>query len=260
MQSGKEENYWPGFVDALSNVVLTLVFVLVVFVFALVLASSKVTQKAQELADNAQKKATEQIQSNQETIRLKHDLEEAIQKLEESQQSNQKLQSEISRLKRQQAAAVETHKPAPAEDPKPVPEVAEERNALTEQIQVSVDKAPERTASPDRDDSPLIDQGTGVIVVVFPRGVFEINDAAKAELTRTLSPQKGRLSGMTITLKSVMGVESYSEAQRLAYYRGLSIRNYMMENGYGSGQTIKVLIEPAKEVGDARVEIRFNSR
>jgi hypothetical protein len=35
MEGGKETNYWPGFVDALANVVVTMVFVLVVFVIAL---------------------------------------------------------------------------------------------------------------------------------------------------------------------------------------------------------------------------------
>jgi len=44
MEGGRDQNYWPGFVDALSNVVLTLVFVLVIFVFALVMATSKVEE------------------------------------------------------------------------------------------------------------------------------------------------------------------------------------------------------------------------
>lgn len=54
MEGGKDQNYWPGFVDALSNVVLTLVFVLVIFVFALVMASSKVQKQALHMAQQAQ--------------------------------------------------------------------------------------------------------------------------------------------------------------------------------------------------------------
>jgi type II secretory pathway pseudopilin PulG len=55
MEGGKEQNYWPGFVDALSNVVLTLVFVLVIFVFALLMASNKVKKQIQaaEAAEQA---------------------------------------------------------------------------------------------------------------------------------------------------------------------------------------------------------------
>ena len=44
MESGREQNFWPGFVDALSNLVLTLVFVMVIFVLALFYLSSKVAQ------------------------------------------------------------------------------------------------------------------------------------------------------------------------------------------------------------------------
>jgi len=44
MESGREQNFWPGFVDALSNLVLTLVFVMVIFVLALFYLSSKVSK------------------------------------------------------------------------------------------------------------------------------------------------------------------------------------------------------------------------
>ncbi len=60
MEGGKEQNYWPGFVDALSNVVLTLVFVLVIFVFALVMASSKV-------AERVEKRVRSEMSENRET-------------------------------------------------------------------------------------------------------------------------------------------------------------------------------------------------
>jgi outer membrane protein OmpA-like peptidoglycan-associated protein len=44
MQGGREQNFWPGFVDALSNLVLTLVFVLVIFVLSMGYLASKVSQ------------------------------------------------------------------------------------------------------------------------------------------------------------------------------------------------------------------------
>lgn len=47
--SDKEQNYWPGFVDALSNVVLTLVFVLVVFVFALTMMTNKASMAVEQI-------------------------------------------------------------------------------------------------------------------------------------------------------------------------------------------------------------------
>lgn len=47
--NSREENYWPGFVDALANVVLTLVFVLVVFVFALAMMANKASKVVEQL-------------------------------------------------------------------------------------------------------------------------------------------------------------------------------------------------------------------
>ncbi len=58
MEGGREQNYYPGFVDALSNVVLTLVFVLVIFVFALLMSSDKVAQKMNQVVE-AEKAAQE---------------------------------------------------------------------------------------------------------------------------------------------------------------------------------------------------------
>jgi hypothetical protein len=65
MEGGKEQNYWPGFVDALSNVVLTLIFVLVIFVFALLMASNKVAQKMEEIATAEKSQKTSQQQLDQ---------------------------------------------------------------------------------------------------------------------------------------------------------------------------------------------------
>jgi hypothetical protein len=44
MEGGKEQNFWPGFVDALSNVVLVMIFVVVVFVVTLFYYSQKLAQ------------------------------------------------------------------------------------------------------------------------------------------------------------------------------------------------------------------------
>lgn len=57
----KEQNFWPGFVDALSNLVLTLVFVMVIFVLALFYLSSKVTQSKMDALCPATKVELEQV-------------------------------------------------------------------------------------------------------------------------------------------------------------------------------------------------------
>jgi hypothetical protein len=237
MEGGKELNYWPGFVDALSNVVLTLVFVLVVFVFALVMASNKVGQKVLELAETAHEREIQRVQAEAEMMDLRQELRDALKALQEARTENEILKKRIEELKRTQVPGSEEH------------------NALKEKVQIKIDA---QALTPQTDDHADVEGGTGVITIVFPRGIFEVNDKARAELDRALGPQKARLAGMTVSVRSIMGAETYSEARRLAYYRGMTVRNYLIDQGLGTGKTIKIAIEQDKEVGDGRVEIRFH--
>jgi hypothetical protein len=239
MEGGKDLNYWPGFVDALSNVVLTLVFVLVVFVFALVMASNKVGQKVLELAETAHEREVQRVVAEAEMMDLRKELREALTALQEARSENEVLKKRIEELKRTQVPGSEEH------------------NALKEKVQIQVDA---NALAPATADSADVEGGTGVVSIVFPRGIFEISDKARAELDRSLGPQKARLAGMTVAVRSVMGAETYSEARRLAYYRGMTVRNYLIDQGLGTGKTINIAIEQDKEVGDGRVEIRFHRR
>ena len=239
MGEGKELNYWPGFVDALSNVVLTLVFVLVVFVFALVMASNKVGQKVLELAELAKEREVQRVVAESEMMDLRQELREALAALQEARTENERLKKQIEELKK-------NHVPG-----------SEELNALKEKVQIKVDAKP--VANDNTEDADL-ERGTGVIVIVFPRGIFELNDKAKAELVKTLAGQKAQLAGMNAQVRSVMGAETFSEARRLAYYRGLTVRNALIDQGLGTGKSISVNIEQDNEVGDGRVEIRFHRR
>lgn len=238
MESGKDLSYWPGFVDALSNVVLTLVFVLVVFVFALVMASNKVGQKVLELAQLAHDREQQRALSEAEMLDLRQELREALTHLQESRSENDKLRRQVTELKRQQVPG------------------AEEMNALKDKVNIQVEGTVSRKDAEDAD----VDRGSGAIIITFPRGIFELNDKTRGQLDQALMPQRQRLAGMVVKVRSVMGVETFSEAKRLAYYRGLTIRNYLIDKGFGNGKSIQVHIEQEKDVGDGRVEIRFHSR
>ena len=74
--SGREQNFWPGFVDALSNLVLTLVFVMVIFVLALFYLSSKVSKSKMEALCPATK--AELVQTKKELEETKAALRAAL--------------------------------------------------------------------------------------------------------------------------------------------------------------------------------------
>lgn len=114
MEGGKEQNYWPGFVDALANVVLTLVFVLVVFVFALALNANKVEKQLTEMVEQKKeehaKERTAEVekelqQVKQENVELKKQVEE-MKKAADDDASSPKQQSTVkySQAMQQQAS------------------------------------------------------------------------------------------------------------------------------------------------------------
>jgi len=78
MEGGKEQNFWPGFVDALSNVVLVMIFVVVVFVVTLFYYSQKLAQakiakivQSQESGQLSGAKGSSSDGKDSETARLK---------------------------------------------------------------------------------------------------------------------------------------------------------------------------------------------
>jgi outer membrane protein OmpA-like peptidoglycan-associated protein len=89
---GREQNFWPGFVDALSNLVLTLVFVMVIFVLALFYLSAKVSQSKMDAMCPATKAELEQVKKDLEETRnaLNAALSEASQVKEKVQVSEKK--------------------------------------------------------------------------------------------------------------------------------------------------------------------------
>ncbi|MGE4529342.1 MAG: hypothetical protein AB7D00_13330, partial [Rhodospirillaceae bacterium] len=254
-----EQNYWPVFVDALSNVVLTLVFVLVVFVFALVFSSDKLRKRAAYLATAVQQETVEKKVAEAEMQKLidencdiRAQLEAALARLKEMENANLLLKRNLSATETEKQAA-EAEKQAAESEIKALERRLAENNLLKdrEEIQVHAEDIAAVTGTAE------LEAGTGAIVLVFPRNVFKLDDKAKAALDAVLRDKKASLRGALSSVLSIMGAETYSEGRRLAYFRGLAVRNYLIEQGLGDGRTIHVMIEEGKEVNDGRVEIRF---
>ncbi len=213
MDSGKEQNYWPGFVDALSNVVLTLVFVLVIFVFALVMASNKVEKKLQDVIQ-----ARKQEQSQQNT-------------------------------------------------PPPPQTTAPEDNTKTgfdENVGVSKDKDEQiilDSEAPKRPNvGPVRVQHTAdTITLGFPVSIAEMDEKSAITLTHVIEATIASAGEHKVIMRSYIGKESYSAAQRLAYYRAIGARNILMKAGEKAADISISLVTPLQPE-DGRVEITFQKK
>jgi hypothetical protein len=231
MEGGREQNYWPGFVDALSNVVLTLVFVLVIFVFALVMASNKVEQKMKEISQAQDAHSTGQASHEEEKADLKRQLEVMTAELE-------KLRSE-SAAQKQSAGATS------------------QQQGLTEQNQEKQIIVDDKTDDKKNQGTVQIDPSSSGVIIGFPLSVTEMDEKSAERLGHVLDAVKEKIGKHKIILKSYIGKETFSAAQRLAYYRAIGTRNYLITKlgELPSEITLSIVRPPQPEEG--RVEIIF---
>ena len=195
--TGKETNYWPGFVDALANVVVTMIFVIVVFTIALLYFSQN---KVKEALANAKQSVVEAPPTPA---------------VAELQKRVAELQRENDALRRQVQAPPRSN-PAPQSGSVPRADV----------------KVNEAAPAPGPAPAQARIQGSASSVqIVFPAGTFEMDAAAIARLEAAFASiaEKARTGG--IELVSIAEIGPYSEGRRLSYYRNLALRNWLIERG-----------------------------
>jgi len=243
--SNRELNYWPGFVDALSNVVLTLVFVLVVFVFALLITSSKMQQKTVQMVEQ---RMEQENTSHAKLSLVEGKLSDAEGKLAEAQKVRDKLAAEIAELRtanqRLEAFRQSVHEKEAASTPSVVEKPLDLKN-----------ESPAKSVDGANEAADIV--GGNVIVITYPRAAVMLNDASRAQLAKLLESYRSRLPGTTASIESFMGLETYSEGRRMAYYRALDLRNFLLDKKYVGNQAIKITTKQGKSQGDARIELRF---
>jgi hypothetical protein len=210
--NSKEQNYWPGFVDVLSNVVLTLVFVLVVFVMALALSANKVEKRMQEIL---KEKAVSESQSKPPVTQGAKDIE---------------------------------HNESGA---------AKKNDTITSSGNIEIENNDTTQKSGTKViDAPVdLQESSGKIVLYYPASGVELSDATAKKLESILLTNKEKLGKYKIILNSYMGQEQYSVANRLAYYRVLYVRKFLIDNNIASNQSISSKILQPEKVDVGHVEI-----
>lgn len=217
-----EQNYWPGFVDALSNVVLTLIFVLVVFVMALLITSNKVEKRAMELVKSSQ----EQKVSKDPKIELQKALDKALAKIKELKEENQLAKQAKQDLLDQQKVL----------DKKFV------SSKIGEQI---------------KSNFIAIERRADKIILSYPLDIAALDTKALKEFDKVLNTVSDKLLNHKVMINSYLGNEAYTSARRLAYYRILNIRNRLISQKHSTNSSIESHIIEGKKQGGARVEIVF---
>lgn len=222
---GGEQNYWPGFVDALANVVLTLIFVLIIFVFALTMASNKVEQKMKEVVE-AQAAHKEKVANMPQTV-------EAL------QAELQKTRAELDALR--------------AKIPDMGDKTQQETTALEDKKEIKVQDEKTELA---KGSLAIKQDQQGMLTIGFPDGVSIMDANSETELGTAVQKLKGTESKQII-IKAFMGNEEYSAARRIAYYRALNVRNFLITTLKVNPTIIVSQIVKAGTSGESHVELVF---
>lgn len=208
MEGGKEQNYWPGFVDALSNVVLTLVFVLVIFVFALAMASNKIEKKLQEL----QPVVKEHASLAEENTALKARV--------------QALTAEVEQLKKQ-----------------------------TQRVSGQADSANSQNVASNH--AARVNGEPSRITVRFEETVAELDEQAGKDFDAQAAAIIRKMPKFHVQVYSFVGSESYSMANRNAYFRAVILRARLLEKNQVPASHIDMKTLPMDRSGGSRVEVTF---
>jgi len=254
MEGGREQNFWPGFVDALSNVVLVMIFVVVVFVVTLFYYSQKLTQfRAVKFLE--QKEQPQEVMPPSSPPKLVGKKEESSKELSPVQDQAQAkeiadLKIQVASLKSQLAASNYTL----------VGSTRSDDAAPSKAIQVEKDKP---TAVVDVLPGITLDGRADALTLLFDRDGVELGNDATRQLDANIKRWTDRIkSGQgKLVVTGVIGTVSYTEGRRRAYYRAMAVRNYLIDVGVSPASVVSRVVPGAESTnGDATVLIQYAAK
>lgn len=233
MENGRQQNYWPGFVDALSNLVLTLVFVMTIFILALFFISSKVTQgKMENLCPETR---AELVKSKNGHDESRKELHAALAEVRLAQEQIQALKKELSRINVAQKTDLLLDRPV---------DISVKKGGLSQKNKVTTETSGNGSA----------------ITIQFPAGIVELDAGAKEILDKVLAPFLAEKQRIKISMNAIPGPETYSEGKRLSFFRAVAVRNYMISKGIPKASIESMVAEQGNldpNNPDARVVIQL---
>jgi outer membrane protein OmpA-like peptidoglycan-associated protein len=225
MEGGKEQNFWPGFVDALSNVVLVMIFVVVVFVVTLFYYSQKLAQmKVSKLVQQSQ---SQTVQGTERKKSERIETPEATDTRVSETRAERDSAQEIESLKRE-VAVLKAKLAAPPLQSDAGSLRSSAAPSSPNAIQVKTDPTKDEIAPGVRTDAT--EKG---VILNFNADSTQLSeegtralDKSLADWVRRVKAKQGRL-----VVTGVISSGGYSDSRRRAYYRTVAVRNYLIDAG-----------------------------
>jgi hypothetical protein len=233
--------FWPGYVDAVTNLAINLLFVIAVM-------SIVVIGVTLQIAQMTKKKAIEEAHSQQTASSASNTLEG--QKSESSKDANSKdptvtqLQQTINQFQKKLEQAQKQL------------EEAQAKLSAADALQIQTVRASQNKPTDSGKPNKVQALSQAAVVVVFSPDVVTMAAAEVNELVEKLKKISPLGTGRWEI--SVISPKGLSEAQRLAFYRANAARNALLESGVSS-QAIDMKINESGQAGadNSKVLIRW---
>jgi outer membrane protein OmpA-like peptidoglycan-associated protein len=225
--------FWPGYVDAISNLAINLLFVIAVMCIVILSFVLEETTKGKPQPGDAP--VVSQSASNQAS-------KDATAAMQQLQKENAKLKQELQSLQQASAAASSGASGSP-----------QRSNVVNNTPKTETVNARQEVMKDEKGQSSMNTVGAGLIVNFDPKVVTLSPEEGKDVMTRLEAFGPVKTTRWQITVISPKG---FSESARLAYYRAVAVRNVLIQNGVPGEQINMRVVESAQAGADsARVTV-----
>ena len=225
--------FWPGYVDAISNLAINLLFVIAVMCIVILSFVLEETTKGKPQPGDAP------VVSQSVSDQASKDATAAMQQL---QKENAKLKQELQSLQQASAAASSSTSGS-----------TQRSNVVNNTPKTETVNARQEVMKDEKGQSSMNTVGAGLIVNFDPKVVTLSPEEGKDVITRLEAFGPVKTTRWQITVISPKG---FSESARLAYYRAVAVRNVLIQNGVPGEQINMRVVESAQAGADsARVTV-----
>lgn len=238
--------FWPGYVDAVTNLAINLLFVIAVMSIVVLAATLQIAELSKRKATLGPTAAETTPAGTPEftLAELQDDLRVAQANLKSTQA---RLVESQQKIKQSEATQVPAATPSPSSSST---SASASPIARTETVAVAAPKTPVSTEAVSLQDV------SGGLVVNFAKDAITLTSAESSEIVTKLATFGNlRTNRWLITVISPKG---FSEALRLSYYRANTVRNVLIENGVVGG-AIDLKIQESNQAGanNAKVLVKL---
>jgi hypothetical protein len=230
--SDSEENYWPGYVDALTTMTMVLTFIMLVLGLAVFSLSQNVSKGMLESIAGAMK-LTDDMPKDMSSDDITRMLIERIEKQDEAMQAARAEVVKLAAMRRE-----DDHHSIAGQSAK----AGDSGSAAVER---RIESAAAASLTPPHPVTNVSRLPAQLRLVYKPRATG-LDDAAREAIGQALTSDSALQTAKAVEI--VAGVDrgslAVSDANRVAYYRALTLRGQLLAAGIPA-ERIKVRVDPA---------------